>query len=247
MQADDTDALAHLAARPPAAWRAVPTGRADRLYSVTWDDDFACYVLSVGSVRIGRATTLDGALDALEVDARHFVAEFARGSVFIHAGTVAVEGRAVVIPGRSGTGKSTLVAALVGRGAIYYSDEYAVFDDRGQVHSYLKPLYLRSEGRGKAAADINALTTGPRPPVPLGAVIHGPFAGPETTWQPIVEPAGPGMMALLDNAVAVRRQPETTLVYLQRAMLDVVVLVGPRGDADSTAEALLRRLRELWA
>ena len=38
-------------------------------------------------------------------------------------------GRAIVIPGRTFSGKSTLVAELVRAGATYYSDEYAVEDE----------------------------------------------------------------------------------------------------------------------
>src|SRR5205085_7295763 len=44
---------------------------------------------------------------------RHHLAWKAPNHVFIHAGVVSVDGNAVVVPGASCTGKSTLVAALV--------------------------------------------------------------------------------------------------------------------------------------
>jgi hypothetical protein len=62
------------------------------------------------------------------------VAENARRWIFVHAGVVAWRGQAIVIPGATQSGKTSLVAALVRAGAEYFSDEYAVFDARGRVH-----------------------------------------------------------------------------------------------------------------
>lgn len=42
----------------------------------------------------------------------------------LHASAVAIEGRAVLIGGRSGTGKSDLALRLIDRGAILISDDY---------------------------------------------------------------------------------------------------------------------------
>src|SRR5262245_28191234 len=53
-----------------------------------------------------------------------WIAENARDRVFVHAGAVGWKGRALLLPGRTFAGKSTLVAALVRAGATYYSDEY---------------------------------------------------------------------------------------------------------------------------
>ena len=53
--------------------------------------------------------------------------------VAVHAGVVAFAGRAVVIPGPSHSGKSTLVQALVEAGATYLSDEFALLDEAGRV------------------------------------------------------------------------------------------------------------------
>ena len=48
-----------------------------------------------------------------------------------------------MLPAPSFGGKTTLVAALVRAGAIYYSDEFAVLDEQGFVHPYAKPLSIR--------------------------------------------------------------------------------------------------------
>ena len=51
-----------------------------------------------------------------------------RCSILVHAGVVARDGRAVVLPAPPDAGKSTLVAALVAAGFDYLSDEAAVID-----------------------------------------------------------------------------------------------------------------------
>ena len=64
----------------------------------------------------------------------------------MHAGVVGWKGWALVLPGKSGAGKTTLVAELIRAGATYYSDEYAVLDERGRVHPYARPLAVRVDG-----------------------------------------------------------------------------------------------------
>ena len=245
VQSDDPVLLAALLGRRPAAWRRAEPDLADRIYSVGWDHAAAQHVVTVGSQTVSRGATLNVALDGLEVDARHFVAEFAPGWVFVHAGAVAINGRALVIPGRSGAGKSTLVAALIDRGATYFSDEYAVFDDRGNVHAYPKPLTLRDEGGSQVAVNHQQFGEELRP-VPLGAVVVGAFAGLDTTWQPNTQSATQGMIALLDNAVAIRHQPARTMAFLRSALADVTVLVGARGDAGRAADAVMERFQGGW-
>ena len=72
----------------------------------------------------------------LDAQMRLFIAANARDWLFVHAGVVAHGGRALVAPGDSFSGKTTLVRALLAAGATYYSDEYAVLDEAGRVHPY---------------------------------------------------------------------------------------------------------------
>jgi hypothetical protein len=62
----------------------------------------------------------------------------------VHAGAVLVEGRALLLPGSTHAGKSSLVAELLRRGAFCFSDEYALIDKQGLIHAYPRPLLLRN-------------------------------------------------------------------------------------------------------
>lgn len=69
----------------------------------------------------------------------------------VHAGAVLLGDRAVLLPGKSFAGKSSLVAELLRRGATCLSDEYALIDGAGMVHSYPRPLLLRNSDHEQAA------------------------------------------------------------------------------------------------
>ena len=66
------------------------------------------------------------------------------GILAIHSGVVVLDGRAVLVSGRSGRGKTTLVMALLRRGLDLLSDELALIavDDR-TVLAYPRGLHVR--------------------------------------------------------------------------------------------------------
>ena len=189
----------------------------------------------------GDAATLDAA--TLEAAIRAHVALNAVGHVFVHAGVVAVDDRAIVIPGSSFSGKTTLVAALVRAGAAYLSDEFAVLDAEGLVHPYAKPLSMRN-GDGPEQTDLPvaqlggvAAEAGARVAlVAITSYLHG------AAWNPVVRTPADGAMALLSHTVPARSRPAEAMGATWRAAAGAVVLEGPRGDASTTARALLERL-----
>ena len=111
-------------------------------------------------------------LSALESDLKLFVAESSPSGIFIHSGVVGWKGKAILIPGYSFSGKSTLVSELVQCGAEYYSDEYAVIDKQGRVRPYPKPIRLRHKNAlGTTDYSLDAAwVVPPVAPIPVGLV-----------------------------------------------------------------------------
>ena len=95
------------------------------------------------------AILLDEVTRALTSDSR---------SLVFHAAAVAWRDRAVVLPGRTGAGKSTLAASLVRRGCTFLSDEIACIDDDHAVCSFPRPFAFKRRGLAVAQRwfDIDA-------------------------------------------------------------------------------------------
>jgi hypothetical protein len=152
IRSNDRACLKRVCDHLPYGWEPHSSGSVDRLYSIRLGgkgpsanlDQFN--ELYGDHIRLARSVHVDQVFEAFESDLRLFVAELARRRVFVHAGVVGWSGKAIVLPGRSYSGKSSLVAELVRAGATYYSDEYAVFDARGRVHPFPKPLEMRHQG-----------------------------------------------------------------------------------------------------
>jgi len=186
-----------------------------------------------GRRRVGRHPQLDGLARRFGTVVRHLIARRAEGRVFVHAGVVAIGSRAVLLPGRSFAGKSTLVAELVRAGATYCSDEYAVLDADGWVHPFPKPISLRVPDATVAtrvdAGDLGGAVA--TTPLRVGAVVATQYrAG--ARWSP--RPLSPGHAALhlLDNAVPARRRfPEVTAAISAALAGGIAGWEGPRGDA----------------
>src|SRR5579862_5116240 len=117
----------------PPGWKPGTSPIVDVLYSLKVGSGKPArirqyHLLYSGPRRVARSLELEELFEPLESDLQALVAGAARRRVFVHAGVVGWKGQAIVIPGRSYSGKTLLVAALVRAGATYYSDEYAVLD-----------------------------------------------------------------------------------------------------------------------
>jgi len=232
----------------PPGWQPAASPMVDGLYSLkvatagSRPDVRRYHMLYQGIERVARTHDLEEALAALQSDFHIQVAGWAREGLFVHAGVVGWNGKAVVIPGRTFSGKSSLVAALVRAGATYFSDEYAVFDTDGQVHPYAKPLSLRDEeGKPHGTYPIEVLGgSAATEPLPVGMIVSGRYeAG--ARWRPRPLSPGRAMLTLLDNTVQVRRQPQTALQTLQKAAMDAEAFGSKRGDADQVVAWLRGR------
>jgi len=208
-------------------------------------------ILYADVARVVRTHNLEEALQQLELHLHLYIAEMAPRYTFVHAGVVGWKGKAIVIPGRSLAGKSSLVAALVQAGATYYSDEFAVLDGRGRVHPYPIPLAIRqSEGGAplvKCRVEDIGGVAGTRP-LPVGLVLSTRYST-GTRFRPRPVSAGHAVLDLLANTLPARRRPERTLAVLSRIVSHAILLRGTRGEAAVAAQQVLHgdllRRREL--
>lgn len=86
----------------------------------------------------------------------------------VHASTVSIGGRAVLISGRPGTGKSDLALRLIDRGAVLVSDDYTIVTRSGKKLLASAPETIRGriEIRGIGLVDMPHETA-----VPVALVI----------------------------------------------------------------------------
>jgi hypothetical protein len=132
------------------------------------------------------------------------------------------------------------VAALVRRGATYFSDEFAVIDHEGLVHPYPKLLSIRSDD-SLTEADHHVSSLGGvagDTAAPPGLVVVTYYV-PGAVWQPRQLTLGEATLALLAKTVPAQSRPEESMKVLSTALRESTVLEGERGDADEFADMLL--------
>ncbi len=236
----------------PPGWKPLSTPGVEQLFSLRLaqprrEGVREYNLLYSGVVRRARSLELPPVLEQLGADLRQTVATRSRRLVFVHAGVVGWKGRAILIPGRSLAGKSTLVAELLKAGATYYSDEFAVLDGRGRVHPFAKRLALREAGRGTRNVRFEELGgVAGEGALPVGLIALAQYkAG--ARWRPVRPSLGHSLLALFAHTAPIRSRPEVSIATLQRALVRAVVLKGVRGEARETAEALLRTADRLFA
>jgi len=161
---------------------------------------------------------------------------------FVHAGVVAKDGRAVVLPGHSHAGKTRLVKALVERGAQYLSDDLAVFDRQARVHPYPVPYGLR-EGH----ATLKRLQAVPthrveQGPVSAAMIVFTRYRAQTRAWRPRRLSAGRALMSLASHALAARRMPRQAMGALAAVVDGALAVQGPRAEAGPVADWILARL-----
>lgn len=164
------------------------------------------------------------------------VAEFAESKVFLHAGAVGWKGSAIIIPGKSFSGKTTLVSELIRQGAEYYSDEYAVLDEDGFLHPYPKMLSMRG-----IVDDFEQVDTPPdffgarigKKKIPVGLILITEFKR-EAGWNPQILKPGEGVMEILQHTIPIRLKPEFVFNVLKKTAGHAIIAKTSRDDAKLT-------------
>jgi len=180
---------------------------------------------------------LELVLALLDAHVRECIALNAPNHLFLRGGAVLHRGRAIVVLGEGLSGKTTLVEALVRAGATAYSDEYAVFDEQGRLHTYTKrspvPSHVTATNGGESAQipDVE-----PQEAAAIAITSYTPGA----EWQPQPLSRGESMLGLLSYAVSADERPEHAMQEIARILdRQPMVVRGSRGEADAMASVLL--------
>lgn len=178
-------------------------------------------------------TTIDDVIDDLHLS----IALHATEDVFVHAGVVAWNEMAIVLPGRSRAGKSTLVHELVRAGATYLSDEYARISRNGEIAPYPRPLQLRTS-TGRRLVDPQTLGfVAERPYSPGVVVFTRHLAG--AAFSPVAVPPAQAALELFDNTVVADVSPRAATRAVAAVARATLAFRSDRDEAAAVAEAIL--------
>lgn len=155
---------------------ASPSAAVDSVISVTDPGDDGPYEIREGHTAFASAVSADEAADAVLAACNQAATTVPSHTVRLHGGVVAFGDRAVVICGESGSGKSSLTAALVRAGWSYLTDEVAIVEPgTWEVTPYPKWVDLSASSLQLIGLDAAAAIgpSGPKfhlPPSAVGTV-----------------------------------------------------------------------------
>ena len=236
----------------PFGWRALEDHEADESVSIRYElrargsgRRSPAYRVYAGTDLIAETRRLTDAARALGAHAERVVAEHAPDHLFVHAGVVGWNGRAIVVPGASFAGKTTLVQAWLEAGATYYSDEFAVLDRGGRVHPFARPLGIRDRSTGSTRrVPVTALGAEiGTAPLPIGLVLVTSYRV-GARWRPRRLTAALALLALMRHTVAARGNPEHSMPILKQAVTGGMAFTGARGEARTLVSAVLSALSQ---
>ncbi len=229
---------AELALRPSPGTRLAAPGKVDRMLSI-FRKDGRYWIYGDNEMKCQPIVRAD-LLDAFTTHLRAAFAEYSRSKLFVHAGAVGWNGAAIIFPGKSRAGKSTLIAELIKAGATYFSDEFAVLDDKGQVHPFAKPLSLRdtpsSRQRETPVETLGGVAA--RKPLPVALVVMAQYRD-GARWKPTTLSPGEGALEIMAHTIAARRWPALALSVIGAVADRAIVIRSERGDAREVAYKIL--------
>lgn len=212
------------------------------------------HVLRFASTSVGHNLTSEFGSQKLDADrnrflkhvrslARIIVAANAPDLLFIHAGVISWKGKGIVIPGDSHSGKTTLVRELVRRGALYYSDEYAVLDTKGLILPFPKPLSVRGIEGPEIQTEIQASSVGSiaRRPTRASVVLLTQYVK-ASRWRPRILGGGEGVLRLVPHTIGFAKRPEFALNTLRKAFEKSTFFESNRSDARVFGRVFLETL-----
>jgi len=206
-----------------------------------------CLSLDLDGEFLGDNSISKGFFNYFESRVRVLVAEHAKDLVFMHAGAVAWKGKAVLFPANSYQGKTSLVAALVRRGAVYYSDDYAILDKNGFVHPFARPLSIRVKGRSEIRANRHVSSLGGvagEVPLPVEAVILTKFRK-NSRWNPKILSPGNGLLRMIEQTIPLQANPEFSLSTLKLVANRAIIARSSRPDLELCVNEIVKFIDRL--
>ncbi len=203
------------------------------------------------------APDLIAAVRALNHELMHALMRRHQQLFFVHAGVVARGGRAIVLPGLSRAGKSTLVLALLHRGAQLLSDELLVYDPSARaLLPFPRAVKVRDECVGYFAAyaphfvgdgegrflPFTALDAAVIAPHATAGIIVAPRWQPDGDNQPRAITSGQGLLHLAQSALNFGSQRERSVDHLAALAGDSACFEMAWREPHAAASALLEGL-----
>lgn len=219
-------------------WKSSTGGTFDFLYFVEVDHRALQYRAYLDETETIVAPTLTEFLDLLRLHLQHAIAEHSTEHIFVHAGVVAWQEIIILIPGRSHSGKSMLVRELIRAGAVYFSDEFALIDDRGMVHPFARPLSLRSGSERTSYDPRHHSEPVGASPLPVGLIVLAPYM-PPNQWNPAYISPGEALLELAQNTVSIRANPKRVLSILKNVVSSAIAVKSPREEASQIVPNIL--------
>lgn len=176
---------------------------------------------------------------------RAHVAAHAKSWVFIHAGVVEWKGKAIILPGQSHKGKTTLVSELIRCGAGYMSDEYAVLDADGLVHPFERDLGVRPSAVEPPSPVDPGEFGGIRntTPVHAGLVVFTGYVE-VGQWKPEKMSLGNAILESVPQVIPFSFNTEFVLKVLNTTFNRAIIVRSDRGEARSAAPQILEYFDE---
>ena len=220
-------------------------GAAQLPYSIVWGQDSdgpdtdGEHWLFFDRVCLYRGSDPDELVSMLHSDATWRVATHSLDGTFIHAGAVTHSDIGLVLPGSSGAGKSTLVTQLLRLGARYYSDEYAVIDERGRLHPF--PSLIRLKEPPRAIRRVRPQELGARigeEPSKVGLIAFPAFMA-DSDFRIEELTRSQASLYLLQHMPAARISPEAALTAATAATANATCIRVQYGESAQAAAALV--------
>lgn len=178
-----------------------------------------------------------------------------QGFLVLHANAVVKDGRAVLLMGASGAGKTTITHALLERGCELVTDDLGVVDLGFVNTGTAKPIILPGPGRLKIRTDdggsqkqIEQVTAAGHPATVVAAVVLRP-AGP-VGMRPVLGPAASLTFvqhAHMPRSLHITKSEETHFAAACQLATSVPVFALDRGlergDISAAVDAILN---EVW-